>query len=43
MGKTPLSNNGGLISLLDENGNKVDGVSYTQEQAGQEGNLLIFR
>ena len=43
MGTTPLSNKGGLISLLDENGNKVDGVSYTKEQAGKEGNLLIFR
>ena len=43
MGTVPLSNKGGLISLLDENGNKVDGVSYTKKQAGKEGNLLIFR
>ncbi len=43
MGTTPLSNAGGLISLLDEKGNKVDGVSYTKEQTGTEGELLIFR
>lgn len=43
MGQTPLSNKGGLISLLDENGNKVDGVSYTQERAAREGELVIFR
>ena len=43
MGPTPLSNKGGLISLLDENGNKIDGVSYTKEQAGKEGELVIFR
>lgn len=43
MGQVPLSNKGGLISLLDENGNKVDGVSYTKEQAGKEGELVVFR
>lgn len=43
MGQTPLSNKGGLISLLDKNGNKVDGVSYTKEQADKEGELVIFR
>ena len=43
MGQTPLSNQGGLISLLDERGNKVDGVSYTKEQARKEGELVIFR
>jgi len=43
MRKTPLSNQGGLISLLDKSGNKVDGVSYTKKQAKKEGELLIFR
>ncbi len=43
MGQTPLSNRGGLISLLDPRGNKVDGVSYTREQARKEGELVIFR
>jgi hypothetical protein len=43
MGLAPLSNSGGLISLLDEKGNKVDGVSYTRDQAGKEGELVIFR
>lgn len=43
MGDVPLSNRGGLISLLDEDGNKVDGVSYTQEQAQEEGQLILFR
>jgi uncharacterized protein YukJ len=43
MGQTPLSNQGGLISLLDLKGNKVDGVSYTKEQADKEGELVIFR
>jgi uncharacterized protein YukJ len=43
MGRIPLSNNGGLLSLLDENGYKVDGVSYTKEQAEREDHLIIFR
>lgn len=38
-----LSNKGGLISLLDEEGKKVDGVSYTRNQAKKEGELVIFR
>lgn len=41
--QVPLSNQGGLISLLDDRGNKVDGVSYTREQAQKEGELVIFR
>jgi hypothetical protein len=28
-----LGNSGGIITLLDENGLKVDGVSYTQGQS----------
>ena len=43
MKQVPLSNQGGLISLLDDRGNKVDGVSYTREQARKEGELVIFR
>lgn len=43
MGLAPLSNSGGLISLLDENGNKVDGVSYTKNQVAKEGEWVIFR
>jgi uncharacterized protein YukJ len=43
MGGAPLSNKGGLISLLDNNGNKVDGVSYSKDQASKEGELVIFR
>lgn len=31
---TPLSNDGGTITLLDKNGLKVSGVSYSKEQAG---------
>ncbi len=43
MGTTTLSNKGGLISLLDVRGNKVDGVSYTKEEARREGQLVVFR
>lgn len=43
MERIALSNQGGLISLLDEKGNKVDGVSYTKEQAAREGEIVIFR
>ena len=39
----PLSNKGGTISLLDDQGRKVDGVSYTKDQAKEEGQLVIFR
>jgi uncharacterized protein YukJ len=43
MGQVTLSNKGGLISLLDQNGYKVDGVSYTKEQADKDGEMVIFR
>lgn len=43
MGAAPLSNRGGIISLLDNKGNKVDGVSYTKKQAREEGKLVLFR
>jgi uncharacterized protein YukJ len=37
-----LSNKGGIISLLNANGLKVDGVSYTREQANQPGWTVVF-
>ncbi len=42
MGETSLSNKGGLITLLDDNGIKIDGVSYTKKQAKEEGKLILF-
>jgi len=40
---TPLSNKGGLISLLDADGFKVDGVSYTKRDAEESGQIILFR
>ncbi len=37
-----LGNRGGLITLLDPNGLKVDGVAYTQGQADAEGWSIVF-
>jgi hypothetical protein len=37
-----LSNKGGIISVLNSNGLKVDGVSYTREQANQPGWTIVF-
>ena len=37
-----LSNKGGIITLLDENGLKVDGVSYTRSKARHPGWTLTF-
>ena len=37
-----LGNKGGIISLLDNKGLKVDGVAYTEEQAKKEGWTLVF-
>jgi uncharacterized protein YukJ len=37
-----LSNNGGIITLLDAGGNKVHGVAYTKEQASRDGRLVLF-
>ncbi|MFD3456135.1 DUF2278 family protein [Streptomyces sp. NPDC058691] len=37
-----LGNRGGAITLLDEDGRKVHGVSYTAEQAGREGWTIVF-
>lgn len=43
MGDVPLSNKGGLLTLLDNDGIKIDGVSYTKQQAQKEGYVVIFR
>jgi len=37
-----LSKKGGLITLLNQEGLKVDGVSYTQQQAQHEGWTIVF-
>lgn len=40
--QVPLSNQGGIITLLDANGLKVHGVSYTKEDASAEGWTIVF-
>lgn len=37
-----LSNQGGIITLLNSDGIKVDGVAYTREQASREGWTIVF-
>ena len=37
-----LSNKGGVITLVDDNGLKVHGVSYTKEQARHPGWTIVF-
>jgi uncharacterized protein YukJ len=37
-----LGNKGGIITLLDDRGLKVDGVSYTEREAQREGWTLVF-
>ncbi len=37
-----LGNDGGIITLLNEDGLKVDGVSYTKADASVPGTLVIF-
>ena len=37
-----LSNNGGITTLLDQNELKVDGVSYTREEASRSGWVIVF-
>jgi hypothetical protein len=37
-----LPNGGGIITLLDAAGLKVDGVSYTGERAAEAGRTLVF-
>lgn len=38
-----LSNKGGIITLLNADGVKVHGVSYTREQASQPGRTIPFQ
>ncbi len=38
-----LSNKGGIITLLNAQGIKVHGVSYTKEQARQPGRTIPFQ
>jgi uncharacterized protein YukJ len=40
--KLNLSNEGGIITLLDNKGLKIDGVSYTKENAQKEGWTIVF-
>lgn len=40
--KLALGNNGGTITLLNDQGLKVHGVSYTQTEADREGRQLVF-
>lgn len=37
-----LGNKGGIVTLLDNRGLKVDGVSYTRDQADREGWTIVF-
>ena len=37
-----LGNQGGIITLLNTQGLKVHGVSYTQEQTRREGWTIVF-
>ena len=37
-----LGNRGGLITLLNPDGLKIDGVAYTQAQAAAEGWSIAF-
>jgi hypothetical protein len=37
-----LSNKGGIISLLDKKGLKVNGASYTKEDASRQGWTIVF-
>ncbi len=42
-GKTAqLSNEGGIITLLNKDGLKISGVSYTKAQASQQGKVITF-
>jgi uncharacterized protein YukJ len=37
-----LSNDGGIITLLDKQGLKIDGVSYTKAQVARQGWTIVF-
>ncbi len=39
---TDLSNEGSIITLLDNSGLKIDGVSYTKEDAQKQGWTIVF-
>ncbi|MFB2878290.1 DUF2278 family protein [Floridanema aerugineum] len=39
---TQLGNKGGIITLLDNRGIKIHGVSYTEKQAEREGWTIVF-
>lgn len=41
-GEARLSNKGGILTLLNRRGGKVDGVSYTREQAMRQGWTVVF-
>jgi uncharacterized protein YukJ len=41
--EVPLSNRGGAILLLDAAGKEADGVTYTRDQARQEGRTVRFQ
>lgn len=38
----PLSNQGGIITLLNKDGLKIDGVQYTKEQVNKQGWTIVF-
>jgi hypothetical protein len=40
--QVPLSNDGGIITLLDSAGLKVHGVSYTKSQTSRQGWTVTF-
>ena len=37
-----LGNKGGMITLVDQDGLKVDGVAYTKDAASAEGWTVVF-
>ncbi|HEY9710099.1 MAG TPA: hypothetical protein V6D48_17970, partial [Oculatellaceae cyanobacterium] len=37
-----LGNNGGIITLLDSKGIKIDGVSYTKDVVKKQGWTIVF-
>jgi hypothetical protein len=41
-GDIQLANDGGIITLLDAQGIKIDGVSYTKEEANKQGWTIVF-
>ena len=40
--RAPRGNNGGTSTLVDDRGEKIDGVAYTRGQAQREGRMLTF-